>query len=408
MKKYYALIWALCLLLQTSYSQAFLINWLGGASEHSPDELSSLSVEAQALVKSAFNEIPDGTYRDVHTHIVGMGTNGTGTWLNPKLTSLLHPIHRFKTAIYLSGADITDKEEADKQYIERLLSLSKNFGGDAKFHILAFDYHYNEDGTINYEKSEFYTPNQYVVDLAKQYPELFIPTISVHPYRTDWKDELKKYSAMGVRYIKWLPNAQGIDAQNPKLDEYYQFLIEHNMVLLTHVGEEKAVEAEEDQKLGNPLRFRRPLDMGVKVIMAHSASLGENEDFDSPSKKTSSFNLFWRMMKDKKYEGLLFGELSAITQSNRIPGPITTILANPDMHHRFVNGSDYPLPAINAVISTRKLVKAGLISKEEQKLLKEIYHYNPILFDFVLKRSLRHPETGEKLSPSIFQLNKDI
>ena len=35
---------------------------------------------------------------------------------------------------------------------------------------------------------------------------------------------------------------------------------ELDLVLLSHGGEEKAVEAEEDQKLGNPLLLRRALD----------------------------------------------------------------------------------------------------------------------------------------------------
>ena len=397
--------WLLFLVLHSSYSHGFLINWLGGASRYNPEDISQLSDESKALVQSAFEGIPEGQYHDYHAHIVGMGTGGTGTWLNPKLTSWRHPIHKFKTSIYLSGSDVSDNKQADEQYVARFLTLTSNFGGKAKFHLLAFDYNYNEDGSVNKDKSEFYTPNDYVVKLAQQHPDLFIPTISVHPYREDWKAELEKWSAEGVRYIKWLPNAQSIDPQNPRLDEYYQFLKQHDMVLLTHVGEEKAVEAEEDQKLGNPLRFRRALDIGVKVIMAHCGSLGENEDFDNPGKTDSNFNLFWRMMNNKKYEGLLFGELSAMTQSNRVPDPITTILAHPEMHHRLVNGSDYPLPSINAVISTGKLVKAGLLSKKDQKHLKEIYQYNPLLFDFVLKRSLKHPDTGAKLSPSVFQIN---
>jgi hypothetical protein len=80
-------------------------------------------------------------------------------------------------------------------------------------------------------------------------------------------------------------------------------------------------------------------------------------------------------------------------------------LAHPEMHHRLVNGSDYPLPSINAVISTSKLVRAGLLSKKDQENLKEIYQYNPLLFDFVLKRSLKHPDTGAKLAPTVFQIN---
>lgn len=164
------------------------------------------------------------------------------------------------------------------------------------------------------------------------------------------------------------------------------------MILLTHVGEEQAVEAEEDQKLGNPLLFRRPLDLGVKVVMAHCASLGKDEDLDNGNKKVPSFELFMRLMNEKKYEGLLYGEISATTQFNRLPTPILTLLENPNLHKRLVNGSDYPLPAINVIIQTKSLVKYGMITKQERKHLNEIYQYNPLLFDYVLKRTIHHPK----------------
>ena len=52
----------------------------------------------------------------------------------------------------------------------------------------------------------------------------------------------------------------------------------YRMILLSHTGEEQAVEAEENQRLGNPLLLRRPLELGIRVIMAHSASLGTCDD----------------------------------------------------------------------------------------------------------------------------------
>ena len=33
----------------------------------------------------------------------------------------------------------------------------------------------------------------------------------------------------------------------------------------------------------------------------------------------SNFDLFMRLMDEKRYEGLLFGEISATTQRNRLP-----------------------------------------------------------------------------------------
>ncbi|MEE8124620.1 MAG: hypothetical protein V3T42_02280, partial [Nitrospirales bacterium] len=65
-------------------------------------------------------------------------------------------------------------------------------------------------------------------------------------------------------------------------------------------------------------------------------------------------------------------------------------------------GSDYPLPAINIVIQTRTLESSGYITAQEREALNEIYDYNPLLFDFVLKRTVRHTETGLKFPTSVF------
>ena len=132
--------------------------------------------------------------------------------------------------------------------------------------------------------------------------------------------------------VKWLPNAMGIDAADPALDDYYATLVELDLVLLAHVGEEQAVEADELQRLGNPLRFRHALDAGVTVVMAHCASLGDSEDLDHPGQRVPSFELFLRLMDEPQHEGRLFGEISAMLQANRLGAPLTTMLRRTDLH----------------------------------------------------------------------------
>lgn len=70
-----------------------------------------------------------------------------------------------------------------------------------------------------------------------------------------------------------------------------------------------------------------------------------------------------------------------------------------------VFGSDYPLPAMAVVVHTSKLRSMGYITKTEEKLLDEIYHYNPLLFDIVTKRVVRSPTTGKKYLTSAFIRN---
>jgi len=75
----------------------------------------------------------------------------------------------------------------------------------------------------------------------------------------------------------------GIDPSDERCDNFYQKMKELDLILLSHGGEEKAVETEEDQRLGNPLLLRRALDHGVKVIVAHCAGLARTKISTVPS-----------------------------------------------------------------------------------------------------------------------------
>ena len=387
-----------------------LIHSIGGAFTRQPEELDrKLSTKSSDLIKRAFEDIDSQKLVDHHVHIAGLGVGGTNTFVNPKMRTWRHPFHRLKFKVYMSSAGAVDEDKADVQVIDRLVRLVGHIPGHGKHRLLAFDKHYRSDGSVNLEKTEFYVPNEYVFELAQRHPEMFVPNISVNPYRPDAIAELEKWAQRGARVVKWLPNAMGIDPSDPKCDPFYQKMKELDLILLSHGGEEKAVEAEEDQKLGNPLLLRRPLDHGVKVIVAHCAGLGTNEDLDSKDRpQVHNFDLFLRLMDEKRYEGLVFGEISAMTQFNRVGKPLQTILAREDLHERLLNGSDYPLPAVNILIRTRPLVKQGYLSESEGQSLKEIYDFNPLLFDFVLKRTIKLPGTSKTLPASVFMTNLSL
>lgn len=383
-----------------------LLHYIAGASTHQPEELKNkVSAGAGDLIKRSFADIDPARLVDYHTHVAGIG-KGTDAFVNPKLLSWRHPFHHLKFKVYLSAGAVTDVERADAQIVERLVRLVSNIEGHGKHRLLAFDKNYRRDSTANLEKTEFFVPNDYVFAIAAQHPDLFEPVISVSPYRVDVPAELERGAQRGARMVKWLPNAMGIDPADEVCDPFFQKLKELGLVLLSHGGEEKAVEAEGDQRLGNPLLLRRALDHGVKVIVAHCAGLGDNEDFDDPQRqRVPNFDLFLRLMGEQRYEGLLFADISAMTQFNRAGRPLATILQREDLHERLVNGSDYPLPAVNALIRTSTLRKQGYINAEERACLNEICDYNPLLFDFVLKRTIKVPGTEKRLPPSIFMKN---
>lgn len=405
-----ALLGAGGLALVVAAFQDSLIRQVGGASSQEPEAMADgLSPEAKQLVARVFEGIEPQRLFDYHTHLVGLGTGDSGCFVHPHMLSFRHPGQRLKFLVYASACGIEDFRSADEQFLVRLLSLVRSIEGHGRHLIVAFDEHYGPDGQPNLAKTEFYVPNDYVVKLARSNPDAFVPAVSIHPYRQDALAELEGWAAKGVRFVKWLPNAMGIDPADGRCVPFYQRMKQHGMVLLTHAGEEKAVEAEEDQKLGNPLRLRLPLSLGLKVIVAHAASLGQGEDLDHPGgEPVDYFDLFMRLMDDDRYDRLLFGEISATLQYNRLDKPIRTLLSRTDLHGRLVNGSDYPLPAINIVVRTGDLEDAGLITAEERELLNEIYDYNPLLFDLAAKRTVRLPGAESGFPPSVFMVHPDV
>lgn len=391
-----------------------------------------LSEPAKALVEAAWKGIDPQRAVDCHVHIVGLGTGDTGCAVNPNMRSLWHPGSYLRFEIYRRAAGIDDLERADQQYVARLASLARQQlaarRGDKsqpqpffRLHILAFDRAHRPDGSIDEAATEFFVPNDYVLGLARQNPEVFLPCGSIHPYRKDALAELERLAAEGIRCIKWLPSAMRIDPASEQCDTFYDKLAALNIPLLTHGGQERAVDVAEAQKYANPLRLRRALDKGVKVIVCHCASSGRDEDLDAAGDSKPlepSFELFLRMMDDPRYAGLLYGDVSALAQHDRAP-LLARILERTDLHTRLVNGSDYPLPAINALLRTGDLVEMGYLSEQERELLNEIDQHNPLLFDFVLKRTVRRPRSeagprgeaghgGEQLAPSVFMPPADL
>ena len=367
-----------------------------------------LSKEALALVERAWAGLDPKRVLDSHVHVVGLGCGGTGCQVGERLQSVFNPMEALKFSIYLEASGVTDLSRADQQYIERLAGLIKGQTPHGRALLFAFDQVYDEGGKVLAAASEFFTPNDYVLWLAKASPDLFVACASVHPYRLDAIDALEKAVAGGAVAVKWLPNAMGIDPSNAKCEPFYDAMVRLQVPLITHAGEEKAVHAEEAQRLGNPLHLRKPLERGLKVIVAHCASLGQNPDLDATngSPWVDNFDLFIRLMNDPKWDGLLYGDLSAIDQVNRIGKPLKHVLEHPELHRRLINGSDYPLPAINVLMQTGAMVQHGFLTEEERHLLNELDQHNPLLFDFVTKRTVHLFE--QRLSNDVFMIRPEL
>jgi predicted TIM-barrel fold metal-dependent hydrolase len=374
-----------------------------GGSDSTPAELEDrASPAARALVARALEGLDAARLFDVHAHVAGSEADSSGCELNPAMRSYLHPWRRFQLWVYLAAAGVEHLDHGADELAARLLAVSKG-----RVAILALDHRYREDGTVDREGTAVYVPNDHVFRLADAHARVFVPVASVHPYRKDALEELDRCAARGARLVKWEPNSMGIDPASPLCDAFYERMKLRGMTLLSHAGEEHALMSGASD-VGNPLRLRRALDHGVRVIIALCGSLGDGEDLDNPAhKKVASFDLFLRVMDDPRYRDLAFGDISAVCFRNREPRVLKTLLERTDLHARLIDGTDWPLPAIRILTSTSRLVREGLLTEPERAALDEVFDYNPRLFDLVLKRTLRGPK-GERFPASVFLAKPEL
>jgi hypothetical protein len=422
----------------------------------------TLVQRARALLQAAKRDGVQGAPHDHHFHLIGFATGRTlacAELLDPRdraglreaerLPELrftdrslrLHPDYHdvigVRTVLRQALANanrIDDEERVNEQYLRRILDLAVTADLGGTYYLYAFDYRFDPPAgkssppelQPSLDTSDLYVSNDYAITVATCLTRLgkhlaekhglrapsFRPVASVHPHRPNAISELERMAILGVRHLKWLPPAQHIDPADPRLETFYRAMADRGIALLSHTGKEHTLRvADGDDDLGNPIRLRRALEAGVTVVMLHAGRDGE-ETSDAPR---SYFERFLEMMREPAYRGRLFGEISVLPYVGT-QDKMAEIFADPDLRCRMLDGSDYPNPALNIVrmLSTDLFEPTGPLrwSTAEQlgtlrarrDALDAIRRQNPVLYDFVLKRSLRFRIHGrsEPLPDAVF------
>ena len=144
-------------------------------------------------------------------------------------------------------------------------------------------------------------------------------------------------------------------------------MAEAGLPFLAHKGGEMTVPVV-NALYQDPRYLRRPLELGVKVIAAHAASSSSFWDKDY-------FDVLLDMMAEFPN---LYGDTSALNTPVR-SAAIERVL-DCDLRHRFVHGSDFPVPVGTWYIRLR-----GLIDSESRTRAARID--NLIERDLVLKQA---------------------
>ena len=264
---------------------------------------------------------------DMHCHTAGVGAGGSGCFVSKELKN------NFRFKVYLKAFGVTLPEveaKGDKVLLERLASHLKESRRVGAAIILAMDGVIDDRGNLDREKTEFFVPNEFVAKETSKYSNLYFGA-SVNPNRPDALDRLQWAKDNGALLIKWLPSIQYINPEEKSFEPFYRKLVELKLPLLTHAGQERSFTHARDE-LADPVRLKLPLSLGVKVIVAHAASTGQNEgekDID-------------RLIGMLESYPNLYSDISSMTQINK-PCYLRQALKEKRFKGKLLYGSDFPL-----------------------------------------------------------------
>jgi hypothetical protein len=303
---------------------------------------------------------------DMHVHMVGNGTGGTGCWLRVK------GWHRPLAAFMLRHIGLPWGGMAgdfDRLYSERLLQLVQESSLGAIV-ILAHDQVYDSQGRVMEGVGSFYVPNEYVLGLARKHPE-FWPAVSIHPARPDALEELERCLAEGAVMMKCLPNCHNIDCNDRRYQRFWERMAEAGLPLLAHTGGEHTVPVVR-REFSDPRILQLPLECGVKVIAAHCGTKSGAWDPDF-------FPVFVQMLQ--KFSNL-YGDNSAFNvpiRGRHVPECLVEPVAS-----RMLHGSDFPVPVMGHWTWMR-----GFIDRSSFRRCQRVR--NVLERDYRLKRAMGFP-----------------
>jgi hypothetical protein len=264
---------------------------------------------------------------DSHIHLAGTAEGGSGCRLHPSFRRSI----RFGLLRRCAGIR---RHELRSGLEHAILARLRTWLGEAprlRVVLLAMDRTYDDRGTARDDLTDLHTPNDLLLEAAASHPRI-LPGASVHPYRPDAVETLRRCAEGGAALVKWLPASQNIDLADPRCRPFFEAMRELGLPLLCHTGSEGAVRNLRKEE-NDPLRLRPALEAGVTVVAAHAAMRSLPHDRD--------YHADWRrMLADYPH---LYGDtaawfgLRARRAARTIPGDDLAL-------SRLVHGSDWPIP----------------------------------------------------------------
>lgn len=295
---------------------------------------------------------------DVHVHLAGIGTQGSGCWASPAFRR--RPTFLGLRALYRIG-NRQLRTTVDQDWPALISALTGESELDASV-VLGFDGVYDAQGELDRRRSQLVVPPEWVFEVCERYDNL-LPGPSINPLRRDALDHLEMCIERGAVLIKWLPIVQGFSPADRRVRPFVRRAAEAGIPLLVHAGGGEVTFATVDPTVGHVKELIPLLEEGATVICAHAAAPVVYR------RETSEIPLLRRLIR--RFSSLWIDD-SGLANPSRFPY-LTRLAHDPELAGRTLHGSDFPVISSALYYPRRVGIRAALrIEREHNPLQKEI------------------------------------
>ena len=222
--------------------------------------------------------------------------------------------------------------------------------------VLAFDQYHSDDGQpVGARRrgqrigSDLYLSNTYVRDLWRRHPRRILFGASIHPYRRYGSisavDMLTEVAAAGAVLVKWLPQTQNIDSEDPRTVAFLRQAARLRIPLLVHFGPEYTL-GHDHKEFADPspmLRtLRRLRDEGdmPTMIVAHIAT----PSIWPIAPSARAHRTMLAALTGEFADAPLHADIAALAMFGKARW-LRRTLRIPAVRAKLVHGSDFPVPS---------------------------------------------------------------
>jgi len=266
---------------------------------------------------------------DLHVHLFGIGDTPSGCRMSPRITDGI----AFQQLVFALG--LRKRADTIDEAYERVLADAVATSGFTKVAILGQDAAYDRQGNPDWERTSFYIPNNYVLDVVSRHPEVMIACPSINPARGDAIAELDRVKKKGARLFKIHPPIQGVDLMEPRFKPFFRRCADLRMIVMVHTGHEHSAPVI-SKDFAAPTQLVLALDQGCTVVACHAGSGWET---DEPDQLPQFIDL------QRRYPQQLWGDTAVLGTAGRVRD-FGRLLKADHVRDRLLHGSDYPFPVV--------------------------------------------------------------